>query len=124
MRRFVPSFISALVLLACFIFSAPKASANTSFQMLNATGRTIYHVYFVPARNKDWGSDRLSGVWSSGNFLTLDTPKWRYWSLKIRFENGNETYWDGDNAIDTEEWREVIIKPNGNGGYTLTKQNK
>lgn len=104
------------------VFSMHAVSAYNSLQMLNATGRTIYLVYFVPTRESDWGDDRLNGVWHSGNFLTLKTPRWRYWSLKIVFKDGSSSYWDQDNAIDTETWGNVIIKPNGRGGYTLSNQ--
>lgn len=121
MKKVYLILVLALAFLSAFYMNS--ASAYNKFQMLNATGRTIYCVYFVPKHYDDWGNDKLNGLWHSGNFLTLNTPKWRYWSLKIVFKDGNYSYWDGDNAIDSETWGTVIIKPNGHGGYTLSRQN-
>lgn len=123
MRRVLFVFLIVQAFLISSVVPMRSALAYDTFEMLNATGRTIYWVYFVPSHETSWGSDRLNGVWNSGDFLTLDTPKWKWWSLKIVFKDGSDSYWDSDNAIDTETWSRVIIKPNGNGGYTLTKQN-
>ena len=93
--------------------------AYDSVTFVNATGRTIYYVYFVPNHYENWGSDRLIGVWNSGNSLTLDSSYWRYWALKIVFEGGEYAFWSGNNPIDAQTvWKGTIV-PNGNGNYTL-----
>ena len=121
MRARIFIFLVVQAIIISSVFPMRSVSAHSELKMLNATGKTIYRVYFVPNHYPDWGSDRLNGVWHAGNFLTLKTPKWKWWSLKIVFEDG-DSYWDGDNAIDTETWGYVIIKPNGRGGCTLSRQ--
>ena len=122
MKKVLLAFVVVQAILFSSVFPMRSVSAYTSLKMLNATGRTIFLVYFVPNHYTDWGPDRLNGVWNSGNFLTLKTPKWKYWSLKIVFRDGESHYWDGDSAIDTDNWGALIIKPNGRGGYTLSNQ--
>lgn len=93
--------------------------AYDSIAFVNATGRTIYYVYFVPNHYDNWGSDRLSGLWYSGNTLTLDSSYWRYWALKVVFEGGESIWWSGNNPIDAQEIYRGTIAPSGNGNYTL-----
>ena len=95
------------------------ARAYDSISFINATGRTIYYVYFVPSHYESWGSDRLSGVWHSGDTLTLDSSYWRYWSFKIVFEGGESLWWTGAQSIDAQEIYRGTITPIGNGQYTM-----
>ena len=73
-------------------------------------------MYFTSSADGGWGSNRLSGVWNSGNTLTLSTPVKKYWDLKIIFQTGGEASWTG---IDTENNGYATITPNDRGGYTL-----
>lgn len=109
----IRAFMMTVFLLVAF---SASALAYSSLNMLNVTGRTIYYVYLSPSRDKDWGSDRLSGTWQSGNSLTLKTPKWKYYDLKVVFKNGDKFEW---RRIDTENVGRVTIDPKG----TLIKHN-
>lgn len=119
MKKF--TFIRMFVLsLFLTVAVSGSALAYDSLKMINHTGRTIYYVYLVPSHQKDWGNDRLDGVWQNGNSLTLNVPKWQYWSLKIKFKDGDSYWWDGgSHRIDTTAVWQATIVPNGNGGYTL-----
>ena len=113
---------SVILLAAVLIFIGGQnnfAHAYNSISFTNGTGRTIYYVYFVPIHYTSWGNDRLSGVWRSGDILTLDSSYWRYWAFQIVFEGGQTIYWNGDNPIDAQSVYRATIAPAGNGNYTL-----
>lgn len=113
----VKSLCSILfAVLILFAVQNPVFAAYNQFTMLNSTERTIIAVYFTSSADENWGSNRLSGVWNNGNTLTLNTPVKTYWDLKIIFQTGGEASWAG---IDTAKHGYAIIRPNGNGGYTL-----
>ena len=115
-------FLSVILLATVLIFISGQNNfvcAYDSITFTNATGRTIYYVYFVPNHYTDWGSDRLSGVWNSGYTLTLDSSYWRYWALKIIFEGGEYVWWAGNNPIDASSVYRATIAPSGGGRYNL-----
>ena len=105
--NFIRVFMLTVFLLAV---SCASALAYSSLNMLNVTGRTIYYVYLSPSRDNDWGSDKLSGTWQNGNSLTLKTPKWKYYDLKVVFKNGDKFEW---RRIDTENVGRVTIDSKG-----------
>ena len=112
-RMFVLSFFFAVAVNG-------SALAYDSLELVNHTGRTIFYVYLVPSHYDSWGNDRLSGTWSHGASLTLKVPQYRYWSLKIKFKDGDSYWWDnGSHRIDTTSVWRATITPNNNGGYTL-----
>ncbi|MES2711074.1 MAG: hypothetical protein V4653_05790 [Pseudomonadota bacterium] len=50
----------ALALLSATIsLPALAQSCDTSFNVVNNSGRTIMEIYFSPARQNNWGADRL-----------------------------------------------------------------
>lgn len=91
-----------------------SALAYSSLQMLNSTGRTIYYVFLVPNGSSSWGQDRLSGVWHDGDTLTLDVSNYRYWDLKIRFQDWTTCSWD---SLDTREVYMLTLTRKNGGGY-------
>ena len=95
----------------------PSAFAYDKLTMLNATGKTIYRVYLAPNAYTDWGPDRLSGTWPTGQKNTWDVSGYRDWDLKIVFSNGREAIFEY--TINTNRVRSLTIAPNGNGGYHL-----
>ena len=110
--------LSVMLLAAMIVFCCNNsAMAYSKLTMVNQTGRTISYVYFVPKHYKNWGDDRLSGVWHNGNTFTLSTEGWKYWSIKICFTKNDYYYWDGDNAINTDSLYKITFINNGQGGY-------
>ena len=111
-----------LVFTFCVLFASGTALAYDRLKMLNSTGKTIYFVYLQP-KGHGWGNDRLSGTWHNGNTLTLNVSNYRWWALKIRFEDDSEVTWAKDHCIDTSSVYNLTIARNNSGGYTLYYNN-
>lgn len=69
--------------------TAQAQSCDTSFQLENRSGATINEFYFNPARNPNWGNDRLGdGVLAAGRSRSWAPGRGGSYDFRVVWDSG------------------------------------
>lgn len=123
------SFVRTFVLTALIIATVQTsafAENSERLEIVNQTGQDIKSYYLVQAGYPKWGKDRVGGkLFQNGQTrIFMYDPQFRYFKLKIVFENGRSVAWENDKKIDMlDAWRLTLYKSN-DGKYRYAKNSR
>ena len=85
------SLLALPLLAACFAGQAQAQSCDTSFTLINRSGETVNEFYYNPARNPNWGPDRLGeGVLANGRQRTYRPSRGGSYDFRVVWAGGAE----------------------------------
>ncbi|HWR39269.1 MAG TPA: hypothetical protein VN611_07195 [Patescibacteria group bacterium] len=103
-----------LLILLTMAFSATAFAGAQDFDLVNATGKAITHVYVSPHNVNDWQEDVLGReILDDGDSVAITFgggERATYWDIKAIFEDGSSIFWENFNLKSIS-----VITLQGNG---------
>lgn len=107
-----------MLLVISLLFSSTVFAGAQDFELVNATGGIITHVYVSPSNSADWQDDILGkdvlGDGESVNITFKNGERATHWDIKVTYDNDSERYWEGFNLKTISS---ITIKADGSASY-------
>ena len=121
MKQFHALRIFLFAMVMAIAASGTAMAGSQDFTLVNATGRTITHIYISPNHLDSWiYQDELGqNVLRPGQdvFIYFDPrDNVQYWDVKVVYENGDEDYWYG---LDLYRIYTLTIRPGGSSSIEM-----
>ena len=85
------SLLALPLLASLFAAGAQAQSCDTQFTLINRSGETVNEFYYNPARNPNWGPDRLGeGVLANGRQRAYRPARGGSYDFRVVWEGGAE----------------------------------
>ena len=108
--------LKKIFLVALLIFAVNSvAFANSTFKIVNETGKTITQIYISATHEKSWVM-QSSDVLTDGEYtyIEFDPSPWlprrilRYFDIGVNYDDFSQSTWHG---LDLYNYSEIILKP-------------
>lgn len=114
--------LKKFLLAAIFIFAINSlAFANSTFKIVNETGKTITQIYISPTEEKFWKMQTFGNLYNGDSTIInfdpspfLPRPMLRYFDIGVNYDDFTQEIWYG---LDLYNYEEIHLQ---RGNFTVT----
>lgn len=123
-KRTLLAVLAALIVAASQSTTFAEADSTSALEVFNKTGHTWQALYFAPLDNDGWGQNWLEEPLRSGDSaFARYGQEYRYYKIKIVFDNGKSVVWQKNYKFDTYSCGlSIVIAKNKKGKYIIASK--